>query len=85
MKSRLPRKYKKKVKKQVSALIAVRAAKSAVISATSMAQMVSVLHTYGYTAFQKTVSAAEITANAAVSIGRIMSEKPNHWKDFIKS
>lgn len=88
---RLPRKLKKRIKAQVSFLVASRCAQSAVISCAAMAQVALIMAqhrstdvTVGAFLADRAGSVAETVSNSATSISKIMSEKPNHWKDFLK-
>lgn len=91
MKQRLPRKAKKIAKKQVSAMIAFRTLQGSLIAAMAMAQTSIVsaeprpieILTSAHVAL-KALKIAEITSQTANQIGKILSEKPNHWKDFLR-
>jgi hypothetical protein len=83
MKQRLPRKHKKQVKKKVNALIVSRTVQSAIVSASSMAQLACISATPNSIG-EKALATVGIVHDTASKIVQIMSEKPNHWRDFLR-
>lgn len=85
MKQRLPRKYKKQVKKKLAAINASKVLRSAM---ASMMSAVQVAHITSYpmqtSPAEKALSVAGLVVDTAKSISNIMSEKPNSWRDFLR-
>lgn len=82
---RLPRKRKKQVKKIVARKNAIKMTMTAVTVAQSWAQMAVISATPSITSVpEKALKVVQITSDTAKAIGRIMSEPPNSWKDFIR-
>lgn len=84
---RLPRKRKKQVKKLVAAKTAIKVALSAMTSAQAAAQVaiIGAIPGHGPTFLvEKVLRVAQVAADTSKAIGRIISEPPNSWKDFIK-
>lgn len=85
MKQRLPRKYKKQVKKKVAAMNAskvLRSAMASMMAATQLAMISS--YPMQTSPAEKAMSVAGLVVDTAKSISTIMSEKPNSWRDFIR-
>lgn len=86
---RLPRKYKKQVKKIVAAKMAFKTVTASMTAAMSCAQIAIISATpfslYGPVGIaDKAVKVAQVSIDAANSIRKIMSEPPNSWKEFIQ-
>lgn len=90
MKPRLPRKYKKQIKKVVAVASASRIVRAALISMSSAFQVAAISAqpwSFGErneAAAAKAFSVADVVSNAAKSISEIISEKPQSWRDFIR-
>jgi hypothetical protein len=91
MKQRLPRRYKKKVKKIVAAKSALKMAMASIVTMQARAQVAiisaqPVPHDYPPTTFiaERALRVAEAVVDTSEAIGKILSEKPNSWRDFIK-
>lgn len=84
MKQRLPRKHKKIAKKKISSLTASRMAQTAMVGAMARVQIMQIVSTPFHDKASKAVEIARVTVNTAQTVGKILSEKPNHWKDFLK-
>lgn len=86
---RLPRKYKKLVKKIVVAHIALKVTTAAMAAAMGIAQMSIIVATPtslpGHLSIaDKALSVARVAMDRAQTIGKIMSEPPNSWREFIR-
>lgn len=88
MKPRLPRKYKKKVKAIVAAKSASKVAMTAMVTASSALQVAMISSmpipvTSGSLA-DRALEVVGVVSDTAQAISKIMSEKPNHWRDFVR-
>lgn len=86
---RLPRKRKKQAKKIVAAKTAFKIVSSGIVSAMALAQTAVIASTPAQYigpvgVAYKAVSVANVMADTAQSINKIMAELPNSWKDFLK-
>lgn len=91
MKPRLPRRHKKKVKKILSALSALRVAQCAMVAAQSRIQIAMVAASprsmdTDINSHRISMASAliEITKDAHNAIANVISQKPNHWRDYLK-
>jgi len=84
MKQRLPRKAKKIAKKKVNHLTASRMARTAAVAVMAQVQITHIASTPFHEKASKAIAVANVTIDASQAIGKILSEKPNHWKDFLK-
>lgn len=87
---RLPRKQKKNVKKIVARKTATKTVMSAMVTAQALAQtaIISALPSFmppAVTVADKSLKVAMVMIDTAKAIKQIMSEKPNSWRDFIKT
>lgn len=88
---RLPRKYKKQVKKIVGRKYASKMVMTALVTASARSQVAIIAATplYTGTAVQaeialKALRSVDIMVDTAQAIQKIMSEPPNSWRDFIR-
>lgn len=91
MKQRLPRKHKKQVKKLVAAKSTLKMAMASLVSFQSYIEVATIsaqpipMHTQPSSFIsERALKAAETVANAAQAISKILSDKPNSWRDFVK-
>lgn len=88
---RLPRKRKKEVKKIVAVKTAYKMVMTAMVTAQSTAQVAMIAATPtlnvipAVSAAQKGLKVAEVLVRIEKYIKQILSEKPNHWRDFVKT
>lgn len=86
---RLPRKRKKQVKKIVQRKTASKMAMTAAVTAQAYAQTAIISSTqfssYGpIGVVDKALSVTRLMVDTAQAIGKIMSEPPNSWREFIR-
>jgi NADH dehydrogenase FAD-containing subunit len=84
MKQRLPRKAKKRVKKKLKFITGLRMAQTAVVALNARFQVMDIISTPLRDKASKALEIANVTVNTAQTVSKILSEKPNHWKDFLK-
>jgi hypothetical protein len=84
MKQRLPRKAKKSAKKKLKLLTGMRMAQTAVVALNARFQVMNIISTPFHNKASKAIEIANVTVNTAQTVSKILSEKPNHWKDFLK-
>lgn len=96
MKPRLPRKYKKQIKKLVSITNATKYLRCAIVSMQSSAQLAMIsarpIPSFLNGGFispapeiaNKALCVVELVSNTAHSISNIMNEHPKSWRDFIR-
>jgi hypothetical protein len=84
---RLPRKKKKAVKKIVSRKMASKMIMTAMLTASSRTQLAMISATPMSSPMDiplKALKVVQTVSDTAQAIGKIMSEPPNSWKEFIK-
>jgi hypothetical protein len=84
MKHRLPRKAKKRVNKKLKFLTGLRMAQTAAVALNARFQVMDIISEPFQDKASKGISIANVIVNASQVISKILSEKPNHWKDFLK-
>lgn len=94
MKPRLPRKYKKKVKQIVTVNLAMKAVKCALVAVQSSVRLATLSSVPSFTSggyvghhvmAGKAIEAVSVVSDSAQAINKILSQKPNSWKDFLRT
>lgn len=84
---RLPRKYKKRVKKIVEQKRAFKILQASMASAMGRSQIMIITSQFSHGPSGialKALEVAKTVSNTAQAIRKIMSEPPNSWRDFIR-